>query len=85
MINEAFYALASAEEIDNGMKRGCGHPFGPLALADLIGLDTLLAIMEVLHADFGNSKYRPAWTLRELVAAGRLGRKVNRGVFEYPA
>lgn len=87
MINEAFCALgdgvASAEEIDEGMKLGCGHPIGPLALADLIGLDTLLAIMEVLHADFGDSKYRPAWALRELVAAGRLGRKTHRGVYEY--
>ncbi|MDF2466277.1 MAG: paaH1 [Ramlibacter sp.] len=89
MINEAFCALgdgvASAEEIDEGMKLGCGHPIGPLALADLIGLDTLLAIMEVLHADFGDSKYRPAWALRELVAAGRLGRKTQRGVYEYQA
>lgn len=87
MINEAFCALgdgvASAEEIDEGMKLGCGHPIGPLALADLIGLDTLLAIMEVLYADFGDSKYRPAWALRELVAAGRLGRKTRRGVYEY--
>lgn len=87
MINEAIFALqegvASAEDIDTGMKLGCNHPIGPLALADLIGLDTLLAIMEVLHRDFGDPKYRPAPLLREQVAAGRLGRKSGRGFFIY--
>ena len=87
MINEAVFALeegvASAAEIDQGMKLGCSHPIGPLALADLIGLDTLLAIMEVLYTNFGDSKYRPAPLLREMVAAGYLGRKSGRGFFEY--
>ncbi|HEX7044453.1 MAG TPA: 3-hydroxybutyryl-CoA dehydrogenase [Burkholderiales bacterium] len=87
MINEAFMVLgeglASAEDIDEGMKLGCNHPIGPLALADLIGLDTMLAVMEVLHAQFGDPKYRPALMLRELVAAGRLGRKSGWGVYRY--
>lgn len=87
MINEAIFALqegvASAADIDTGMKLGCNHPIGPLALADLIGLDTLLAIMEVLHRDFGDPKYRPAPLLREQVAAGRLGRKSGQGFFAY--
>ncbi len=87
MINEAIFTLqegvASAEDIDAGMKLGCSHPIGPLALADLIGLDTLLAIMEVLQDGFGDSKYRPAPLLREMVAAGRLGRKSGRGFFAY--
>jgi 3-hydroxybutyryl-CoA dehydrogenase len=87
MLNEAIFALqdgvASAEDIDAGMKLGCNHPIGPLALADLVGLDTLLSIMEVFQRDFGDPKYRPATLLRELVAAGRLGRKSGLGFFSY--
>ena len=87
MINEAFFVLAegvaSAEDIDAGMKLGCNHPIGPLALADLIGLDTCLAIMNVFFADFNDSKYRPCPLLKELVAAGYLGRKTGRGVYQY--
>jgi 3-hydroxybutyryl-CoA dehydrogenase len=87
MINEAAFVygegVASAEEIDNGMKLGCNHPIGPLALADLIGLDTCLAIMEVFYKEFADSKYRAAPVLRELVAAGRLGRKTGRGFYSY--
>jgi len=87
MINEAFCALgeglASPEEIDEGMKLGCNHPIGPLALADMIGLDTMLAVMEVLYTEFADSKYRPAMLLREMVAAGYLGRKTGRGVYVY--
>ena len=87
MINEAVFALqeglATAEEIDNGMKLGCNHPIGPLALADMIGLDVLLAVMEVFHRDFGDPKYRPAPLLREMVAAGTLGRKTGRGFHHY--
>src|SRR5271169_4068293 len=87
MINEAFFVLAegdsSATEIDEGMKLGCNHPMGPLALADLIGLDVLLAITEVFHSEFGDSKYRPCPMLKELVHAGFLGRKSGRGVFVY--
>jgi 3-hydroxybutyryl-CoA dehydrogenase len=87
MINEAFCVLgeglASPDEIDNGMKLGCNHPVGPLALADLIGLDTMLAIMEVLYTEFADPKYRPAMLLREMVAAGYVGRKSGRGVYSY--
>ena len=87
MINEAFFALsegdASADEIDQGMKLGCNHPMGPLALADLIGLDVLLSVMEVLHRELGDDKYRPCPSLREMVAAGYLGRKTGRGVYQY--
>jgi 3-hydroxybutyryl-CoA dehydrogenase len=87
MINEAVFVLqeglASAEEIDAGMKLGCGHPIGPLALADLIGLDVMLAVMEVFFHDFNDSKYRPAPLLREMVAAGYLGRKTGRGFYTY--
>ena len=87
MLNEAVFAyaegLASAQEIDDSMKLGCNHPIGPLALADLIGLDVLLAIMEVLYRDFNDSKYRPAPLLREMVAAGYLGRKTGRGFYTY--
>jgi len=87
MLNEAFFVLAegdaSATEIDDGMKLGCNHPLGPLALADLIGLDVLLAVMQTIHDEFGDSKYRPAPLLRELVAAGYLGRKSGRGVYRY--
>ena len=87
MINEAIFALqegvSNAADIDAGMTLGCNHPIGPLALADLIGLDTLLSIMEVLQRDFGDPKYRPAPLLRELVAAGRLGRKSGQGFFPH--
>jgi 3-hydroxybutyryl-CoA dehydrogenase len=87
MINEAIFALqegvASAADIDAGMKLGCSHPIGPLALADLVGLDTLLSVMEVFQRDYGDPKYRPAPLLRELVAAGRLGRKSGQGFFSY--
>ncbi|MNO92189.1 putative 3-hydroxybutyryl-CoA dehydrogenase [compost metagenome] len=87
MINEAIMVLqeglASAEDIDTGMRLGCNQPIGPLALGDLIGLDTLLAIMEAFHDGFNDSKYRPAPLLKEMVAAGYLGRKSGRGFFNY--
>jgi 3-hydroxybutyryl-CoA dehydrogenase len=87
MLNEAFFVLAEgdagATEIDQGMKLGCNHPIGPLALADLIGLDVLLSVMQTIHAEFGDPKYRPAPLLKELVAAGYLGRKTGRGVYRY--
>ena len=87
MINEAFQVLsegtATPEDIDEGMKLGCNHPIGPLALADMIGLDVCLAVMEVYLEEFGDSKYRPAYLLREMVAAGRLGRKTGQGVYSY--
>ncbi|SOE98836.1 3-hydroxyacyl-CoA dehydrogenase [Burkholderia sp. OK233] len=87
MINEAFFALAdgvaTAEEIDTGMRLGANHPIGPLALADLIGLDVCLSVMDVFLHDFGDPKYRASPLLRELVAAGRLGRKSRRGVYNY--
>jgi len=89
MINEAAFCLyeglASAEEIDTVMKLGMNHPMGPLALADLIGLDTVLAIMQVLLEGFNDSKYRPCPLLIEMVDAGDLGRKSGRGFFSYPA
>ncbi len=89
MINEAVFALqeglAAAEEIDSAMKLGCSHPLGPLALADLIGLDTMLAVMEVFYRDFNDPKYRPALRLKEMVAAGYLGRKTGRGFYDYPS
>jgi 3-hydroxybutyryl-CoA dehydrogenase len=87
MINEAFFVLAegvaSAEDIDAGMKLGCNQPIGPLALADMIGLDVCLAVMDVYLQQFGDSKYRACPLLREMVAAGRLGRKTGRGVYTY--
>ncbi|MDR2127876.1 MAG: 3-hydroxybutyryl-CoA dehydrogenase [Burkholderiaceae bacterium] len=87
MINEAFFVLAeglaSPEDIDAGMKLGCNHPIGPLALADMIGLDVCLAIMETYLQEYGDSKYRPSQLLTEYVAAGRLGRKTKRGVYAY--
>jgi len=88
MINEAAFALmegvADREAIDTVMKLGMNHPLGPLALADLIGIDVCLDIMEVLHRGFGDSKYRACPLLRTMVAAGRLGRKSGRGFYEYP-
>ena len=87
MINEAFFVLAeglaTAEDIDAGMKLGCNQPIGPLALADMVGLDVCLAVMEVYLKEFGDSKYRPCPLLKEYVAAGRLGRKSGRGVYAY--
>jgi 3-hydroxybutyryl-CoA dehydrogenase len=87
MLNEAVFALqegvGSREAIDEVMKLGMNHPLGPLALADLIGLDVVLSVMEVLQADLGEDKYRPAYLLRKMVAAGHLGRKTGRGFFEY--
>jgi len=87
MLNEAVYVLmegvASREDIDNGMKLGCNHPIGPLALLDLIGLDTILAVMESFYAETGDPKYRPCPLLRQKVRAGHLGRKSGRGFYEY--
>ena len=87
MINEAIFAVAdgvaSPGDIDEVMKLGASHPMGPLALADLIGLDVCLHIMEVLHDDFGDDKYRPAPLLRQMVAAGKLGRKSGEGFHDY--
>ncbi|VWX60395.1 3-hydroxybutyryl-CoA dehydrogenase [Burkholderiales bacterium 8X] len=87
MINEAFFVLAeglaTAEDIDAGMQLGCNHPIGPLKLADMIGLDVCLAVMEVYLEQFGDSKYRPCPLLKEMVAAGQLGRKTGRGVYAY--
>ena len=87
MINEAVFALheglASVEDIDAAMKLGTNQPMGPLTLADFIGLDTCLAIMEVLHDGLGDTKYRPCPLLKQYVAAGRLGRKVGRGFYLY--
>ena len=71
------------KDIDEAMKLGCNHPIGPLALADLIGLDVLLAVMEVFHREFKDPKYRPAPLLKEMVAAGTLGRKSGRGFHTY--
>jgi 3-hydroxybutyryl-CoA dehydrogenase len=87
MINEAFFVLAeglaSAQDIDAGMKLGCNHPIGPLALADMIGLDVCLAVMNVYFEEYADSKYRPCPLLKEMVAAGWLGRKSGRGVYTY--
>ncbi len=87
MINEAIFVLdeglATAEDIDAGMKLGCNHPIGPLALADMIGLDTLLSVMQVFYEGFNDPRYRPAPMLKEMVAAGYLGRKSGRGFYQY--
>lgn len=87
MINEAIYALfegvGSAEDIDQVMKLGMNHPMGPLALADLIGLDTCLAVIEVLHSGLGDDKYRPCPLLRKYVDAGWLGKKMGKGFYDY--
>lgn len=87
MLNEGMYALmegvANAEDIDTSMKFGAGHPMGPLALADMIGLDICLAIMETLYKEFGDPKYRPCPLLVKMVRAGKLGRKTGEGFFVY--
>ncbi|MEN6391759.1 MAG: 3-hydroxybutyryl-CoA dehydrogenase [Syntrophomonas sp.] len=87
MINEGFYTLmegvASAEDIDISMRFGAGHPMGPMALADMIGLDICLKIMETLHKEFGDPKYRPCPLLNKLVRANKLGRKTGEGIFKY--
>lgn len=87
MINEAVFTLdegiAAAAEIDNAMKLGANHPIGPLALADLIGLDVTLSVLDVLYTEYGDQKFRPAPLLKEMVRAGNLGRKTGKGFFEY--
>jgi 3-hydroxybutyryl-CoA dehydrogenase len=87
MINEAVFAVAdnvaTPEAIDRIMSLGMNHPMGPLALADLIGLDTCLSVMRTLHAEFGDPKYRPSPLLIRMVDAGRLGRKTGRGFYRY--
>jgi 3-hydroxybutyryl-CoA dehydrogenase len=87
MINEAIFvyseSVAAAEDIDQAMVLGANHPIGPLALADLVGLDTLLAVLEGLHQELGEDKYRPAPLLRKMVRAGHLGRKAGKGFYNY--
>ncbi|MDK2823412.1 MAG: 3-hydroxybutyryl-CoA dehydrogenase [Clostridia bacterium] len=87
MLNEAIYLLdegvATVEDIDKGMVNGCNHPMGPLALTDLIGLDVLLAVMEVLYKEYGDPKYRPCPLLRRMVKAGKLGKKTGEGFYKY--
>jgi 3-hydroxybutyryl-CoA dehydrogenase len=89
MINEAVYCLYHAvgtrEDIDTVMKLGMNHPMGPLTLADFIGLDVCLAILEVMHRGLGDPKYRPCPLLRRMVAAGHLGRKSGKGFYDYAA
>jgi len=77
--------IATAHDIDEAMKLGCNHPIGPLALCDLIGLDVVLAVMQLFERDFNDPKYRPAPLLKEMVAAGHLGRKSGRGFYTYDA
>ncbi len=87
MINEAIFCIhegvATKESVDEVMKRGMAHPMGPIALADFIGLDVCLAILEVLHRELGDDKYRPCPLLRKMVAAGRLGKKTGQGFYDY--
>lgn len=87
MVNEAIFAvqerLGSVDDIDTAMQIGGGHPIGPLRLADVVGLDVVLAVMEVLQGSFGDNKYRPAFLLREMVQAGLLGRKTGQGFYKY--